>query len=269
MLRLRWSIIFPRKRASTENDSHDSAKMSKIESVGGIQLTDLNCDCLLSILKFLNLHDALKMCIECDAFVEPANTIFRRKFGDHTFKVNYSDNQIRCGSNNCDKTCICFKLDWWKYFGQSISKLKMCSFTQPFLQGQIVQYCTELKELTVTNHRNEAPFASLSQSFDKLEVLSLWNCLLSSDFCQFNKWFPNLRILKIMYCEIEDYVTACIPNMAKTMDSLESLNLGVSKRASTSRKKSIPCNVDDVIKANKHVKSLGLNFGMKKCVLVN
>ncbi|XP_037052129.1 uncharacterized protein LOC119085752 isoform X2 [Bradysia coprophila] len=243
------------RRESTDNSSQELVKKPKL--INETKITDLNYDCLYSIFKWMSIHDTIQMCGISKKFVEPAIWIMKVFNRQHTFSINYMP------------SCRI------KFIGQALSKI-LLDYAGTFenrisvVQDSILEYCTELTELTLVNAKS-APFESINTPIAKLKVLHLDNCILGPVFCQFSKWLPQLRTLTVINCKVID--ESCIGNMATTMPALESMHIDVVQKiklnADDSFERFARCNTDVIIKRNGHIKCFRTTSEMKPRRLLN
>lgn len=213
------------------------------------KLTDLNCDCLFSIFKFLPVNDVINMAKFNSRFVEPANMVLKKI--DWTLPLEHFQFMFN-------------DVDAYEYIGSSILKLYVDfgprQIRHLVAEENILDYCTELKELELRNFPDGA-FESIKEPFEKLEILTVSGGVMGPNFCKFKKWFPKLRSLSVNCKLIEG---SCISNgMAKTIPSLEFLHLSLSKTWTIEKHPAAVYKFDDVIKSNRQLKSICLDFGKK------
>lgn len=250
------------KRACEIYFLHGLEKKPKRDVISTTKLTDLNCDCLCSIFKLLDVKEVIQMAKVDVQFVEPVNMILR-KINKHT-----TFSSVNCKWKRPPATFsefVVVEIDLWKYVGQSVLKLwvdfdYVLKNVAPVLEDCILKHCVALKELTLKNF-DDGVLESIDKPFEKLEILTLSNGTLGRNFCQFVKWFPALRSLSVN-CKIPD--ESYVSNMAKTIPTLEFISLSLNKKLTTGMQPQTHlCKIDDVIKSNGDVKSVCLNFGKK------
>lgn len=239
------------RRASTSDLSLELVKKLKLESE--TKLTDLSYDCLYSIFKLLSLYQVTEMCDLSKKFVEPANWIIKEISGRLLIS-------LRCHTWPLSQEVIFIPASGIKHIGPSLKNLHAdLRWPLPFppsraVANAIVEHCTQLTELRLENSHIVA-LDSIKTPIAKLELLYLDNGFLGPIFSEFGKWFPQLRTLTVINCNVID--ESCIDNMGVGMPALQSIHLNTLRKIDTDRL----CNVDKIIKGNGHVKHFRFSSG--------
>lgn len=242
----------PKETAVTQQ----SVKRFKSEiKTGTIQrsLIELNEDVLVAIFQWLNLNDLMTMMKVTDRFHEPIYRTFTKKFGKECtitmFSRRVHSDVLRLEELSTIIPCL-------RHFGHSIKKLYIifdedkpdhCSE----IEKSVIEYCGGLRELELCFCRKGA-FDAITKPFPLLEVLVFNRGYLGQTISEFNKWFPNLRILKMHDVAATDEIS--IKGELTFLDHLDIDIKDVSKKFS--RK-----NLDGAMSLNPHLRSIRLSFG--------
>lgn len=162
-----------------------------------LQLTDVNYDCLITILENLNILDLLNMVETDNQFLPAAQSIFSRRHRNKTIFVNLGQ------TSNKSNDYIEFQMEpaavFCRHFGQLVSKLFVNFMFQHALKLEniVSEHCadslTELR-LGLCHHRN---FEAVTKPWNKIKILQISKGRLGLKMCNLSFWFPNLTYLKL------------------------------------------------------------------------
>lgn len=162
-----------------------------------IQLTEVNYDCLNTILENLNIHDLLNLVETNKQFVPAAQSVFSRRHRMKTVFVNLG----RASNNASDY--IELQMDsaavFCRHFSRLISKLFINFMFQHAIELEnaisenFADSLTELR-LGFCHHRN---FEVVTKPWNKIEVLQITKGKLGLKMSNLSCWFPNLTYLKL------------------------------------------------------------------------
>lgn len=168
-----------------------------------VKLTDLNDDCLIMILDFLDIQSLFNLALSSDSLIPIAQYIYHRKLSKKTviIRKNTSLQFIRC-------------------FGPVLTKVKIAE-SRPEEHFDMVHkflndYCA--KNLISVTYVEESFFPKecvllkypkkyfpkkySPNPFIKVENVRFVNAYLGDQWRLLNKWFPNLRSLELINCGI-------------------------------------------------------------------
>lgn len=191
------------------------------------KIIDLNQNVLEKVFEYLNLSDLLNIVDTSKQFKQPADWIFRSKYGKSKM-IFWAAHASRCNhpvwqTDNIyiDDFTMCLKI--LRCFGHLIPKLdlnylkineKKCNEIDYY----IVKYCTALTDVTF-KHVGESTLNCMVKSFEKIEKLSFEDSCLSGKLSDLNKWFPRMCVLELkFYMRIEK--SKCLEKHFPYLESL-------------------------------------------------
>lgn len=250
------------KRAADEMavSSEQSVKRSKSEKPRQM-LIDLHFDCLEPIFKRLEFKDLLTMAQVSGRFVPIVSSIFAKKYA--LIKITFWEYKTEKRADVLLLKEMPLIVPFLQYFGDSISNL-IVRFDDEHssqwlaIEQNILKFCSGLKNLELEKCRKGA-FDSIEKPFQQLEVLSFISGHLGQTISNFNKWFPKLRHLTILHVNVANKY--CIE---ETLPSLEHLDVKIGSAS----KKFSRGNIDEALRLNPQLRSIHLNNGMSRGVML-
>lgn len=196
-------------------------------------LQSLNDDCILAILKYLELTDLCSAASTCSRIRELAQMDFTSKYKDKVLTLGESDKSVA---------------NYLRNFGSQLNSLLL---TRPsdlpprdalggaYILQLLAENCSSLTDLTLNGyafkHRSDSNIKRLIQMFSRLKTLAVYDCQIFVEF------FPLLDVneLKIRGVSvIEDNAEVLSFNRLKRLH-FHSLKKGASCLKLISRSKSI------------------------------
>lgn len=199
------------------------------------KITDINIDCLEAIFSYLSLVDLLNVADSNNYLREAAAVVFVQKFGKKPVQFN---GMRACRSRKISIRSKLFVRDLksglqlMRCFGQSVSRLEISdeysskyrTHVYVYIFQYIYQFCKLLASIKFQMLPRNKAFKYLRKPFRKVESVEFFCCYLEKNLTPFNILFPNVRSLKIDFCNVSDY--RCIE---QRFNRLEHLQLSTSR----------------------------------------
>lgn len=238
------------------------AKRIRSTAVQGrhLKISDLKTECLKSVLEYLDFSDLMNAAEANDRLKEVACTVFGEKYRSQAFAINAT----KIGIHGESMPSISTKESpletigkFSKFFGPSITKLAIFGSTDEFymqwVESCVSKYYSEtLVELLFYNYVHGNMMSELRKSFPFVESVTIIQSRISLNISQFNKWFPQMRSLKLidnMVCDAR-----CIETHFPELETLVIWLHGSTKNGFTKS------NLSEAIRLNPNIKDLWFQF---------
>lgn len=245
------SKVAKRSRDKNHNVVINQKKKQKL-SVNGLQLVDMNNDCLEVIFEHFHVNDLVNVA-ECDErFYSAAESVFSRRYRNVEMHLNFGEHDCLCPLNRLEiKKGIAVSL--FRRFGHFVTDL-LINFSAQHeidIENSLFEHCsdtlTKLQLIWCCGNN----FETLIEPFGKIEELRITRSLLGPKISQLNHYFPNLVSLKLCHIELSQ------PKLLEVHFS-QLKQLEIQNRDQTLP----PSTIVKMIRANAQIESLNLDCNL-------
>lgn len=174
-----------------------------------MNITDLNVDCLEEIFERLNINDLLRVADTCSRFRKVTGLLFTGKNVNGSVVIASDDIQFGWLDNEYESEIkgILHSLRFLRCFGHLIVKMSI-EFDDQYHYNEIFryvnEYCSENLIKLLVDGSKEILIENISKPFANVKLISFSQCTLGRNLTNFNKWFPQMKYLKLEHNNVQD-----------------------------------------------------------------
>lgn len=188
-----------------------------------MKITELNPYCLTRIFLDLNIDDLLNIADANKELKSLVDSIFIDEFSKKTFDLTIESRgpikMCKMREKSISIYDVYTSLRVLRCFGSLISKITITSTYTPIetVINYVNQYCNKtLNAISINNifHKHVLDL-TLKKPYLNLKTLDISSCVLGTEIVNFNQWFPELRSLKLSYCQVTNAtgIVQCFPHL--------------------------------------------------------
>lgn len=224
-----------KKKIKTATKQHMKVATKKQIEVkqAKLQIIEINDHCLIKIFDLLSTDDLVSVSMASPHFESSASFVFKKRFAREFVVVNdrmpvpRALHQSPC-INIIDEAPSDLLL--LKSFGHLIKRLRVdYSGVQRFsikLEQSVMKYCAKsVTEIIFTNADRFAFNQIEKKPFESVREVAFIKCALGQFIFEFNKWFPNARLLEFLKTDVVTVTdTKCIEQNLPKLEHLGIFN---------------------------------------------
>lgn len=221
-------------------------------NTNSMKITDINIDCLESILNYLPLSDLLNVADSTKYLKKAATIVFVQKYRKKTMQLNglqmSKSRKILINSKIYIRD-LRTALQILRCFGYLILDLEISDEYSHYYRTNVYVYifkyiykfCKSLTTITFQELPRNKAFKYLRKPFQKVKSVVFFCGVLEKNLTPLHILFPNIQSLKIDFCDVNDL--RCIE---QHFDHLEHLQLSTKKE-----------NIQAIVSLNPNLKHFG------------